>query len=722
MKRLIYFLGFLAFSNTVLGQVKNDTSLFLSPLNVHEQRGQYNMQSLPNIQGTYIFSGKKTEKIEIQGLDASIADKNPRQIFSKIPGIFIYDMDGTGNQINISARGLDPHRGWEFNIRKDGVITNTDLYGYPASHFSLPMEAVQNIELVRGTGSLQYGSQFGGMLNYISKEPTTEKKIQYQTTNTIGSFGLMSTYHEIQGKLGKFRYFIYANKRSLKGYRESSASDSDAESIKLIYKPGERFSAKLDVSHSNYVIQLAGPLSDVMFEKDPTMAIRNRNYYQPNIYIPSLTLNWKISETSQLSWLTSAVYGQRNSVMFDKPSNVVDAIDPFTLQYAKRQVDIDNYHSHNSELRYLKNYTLGKAEGNLSAGVQVFWNDLHRRQQGVGTSGSDYDLSIEGKFGRDLNLISKNVALFVENQFKFGKKVSLSPGFRVENGFSEFEGYLKYAELVPFRMNHKFPLFGINGQIEINQNSNIYGGWSQAYRPIVFKDLIPGSIYEKTDPNIQDSKGWNTELGYRIQNDNWKIDLNYFGLMYQKRSGTIAYEEAGTAFNILRTNIGDSYSNGLESLIEYKVKTGKSTNITVFTSTAYIDARYINGNIKVGDKNVAIKGNKVESTPPVISRNGFTLRHKKYSSTVLYSYTAKSYADALNTQTPSATGSVGLVPAYGVLDFNQTYRVGANMVLKLNANNIFDKQYFTKRPQFYPGPGIWPSDGRNFNFSVSFGV
>ena len=43
------------------------------------------------------------------------------------------------------------------------------MYGYPASHYSMPMEAVDHIELVRGTGSLQYGAQFGGMLNYVTK-------------------------------------------------------------------------------------------------------------------------------------------------------------------------------------------------------------------------------------------------------------------------------------------------------------------------------------------------------------------------------------------------------------------------------------------------------------------------------------------------------------------------------------------------------------------------
>ena len=61
-------------------------------------------------------------------------------------------MDGTGNQVNISTRGLDPHRSWELNIRKDGISTNSDMYGYPASHYNIPMEAVEKsnwcVELV----------------------------------------------------------------------------------------------------------------------------------------------------------------------------------------------------------------------------------------------------------------------------------------------------------------------------------------------------------------------------------------------------------------------------------------------------------------------------------------------------------------------------------------------------------------------------------------------
>ena len=190
---------------------------------------------LPQTTDAFIWAGKKNEVINLESTDANIAEKSPRQIFAKVPGVFVYDMDGSGNQINISTRGLDPHRGWEFNIRKNGIITNTDLYGYPASHFTLPMEAVERIELVRGTGALQYGQQFGGMLNYVLKQPDTSRTIGLETVNSIGSFGLLSTYNAIGGKVGKLEYYAYYSKRKSDGYRDNSQSDYEAQSVTLIY-------------------------------------------------------------------------------------------------------------------------------------------------------------------------------------------------------------------------------------------------------------------------------------------------------------------------------------------------------------------------------------------------------------------------------------------------------------------------------------------------------
>ncbi len=63
----------------------------------------------------------------MDGVNGNIAEKTGRQIFAKIPGVFVHDMDGSGNRVNISTRGLDPHRSWEYNIRQNGIITNSDM-------------------------------------------------------------------------------------------------------------------------------------------------------------------------------------------------------------------------------------------------------------------------------------------------------------------------------------------------------------------------------------------------------------------------------------------------------------------------------------------------------------------------------------------------------------------------------------------------------------------
>lgn len=110
------------------------------------------------------------------------------------------------------------------------------MYGYPASHYSMPMEAVERIELIRGTGSLQYGAQFGGMLNYVSKQPDTTKALGIESINTIGSFGLLSSYNAISGTVGKFQYYAYYSKRKSDGYRDNGRSDFDAESLMLRYE------------------------------------------------------------------------------------------------------------------------------------------------------------------------------------------------------------------------------------------------------------------------------------------------------------------------------------------------------------------------------------------------------------------------------------------------------------------------------------------------------
>ena len=681
---------------------------------------------LPETLGTFLYGGKKTETISLIHSDMDLSSKIGRQLFSKIPGVFVYDMDGSGNQVNIATRGLDPHRGWDLNIRKDGIITNSDMYGYPASHYSMPMESIERIEFVRGTGSLQYGAQFGGMLNYINKKADSTKGFSFESINTIGSYQLKSTYNAIGGKLGKFRYYAYLFRKSKDGYRDNESTYSQAENLVLEYQPNVNLSLKLEWARSSYLYQIPGPLSDAMFAQNPSLSTRSRNYFSPVIHVPSFNLNWQINQDLKMQFIASAVLGTRNSVLYDKPANVQDSINTTTGQYNNRQVDIDGFNSHTYEMRFLQQLRILGKPTNLVAGMQLMNNDLHRRQLGVGTTGVDYNLElINPVWGRDLHFKTKNLAIFAEAKMQLNEQWSITGGIRYEHGMSKMSGQIGYYpnDKIPFDLYHQFPLFGMGIQYQLNLQSQFYAGWSQSYRPMIFKDLIPASLYETIDSFLKDVQGDNSELGFKGSWKSLKWDITAFVLREFNRFGTISGIDANGLLYTYRTNIGNSISKGLEIFLQLDQRVGPKSAITLFTSTNLMKAEYVDATIKQGAKNIDISGNQIESAPSLTSRNGITYKWNQFSSTLLYSYTAKTFADPLNTVIPTpGTGAVGLVPAYALLDLNASWQINKIFNLKLNLNNLTNQQYFTKRPLMYPGPGVWPSEGRNFSCSIGIKI
>ena len=129
-------------------------------------------------------------------------------------------------------------------------------------------------------------------------------------------------------------------------------------------------------------------------------------------------------------------------------------------------------------------------------------------------------------------------------------------------------------------------------------------------------------------------------------------------------------------------------------------------------------ARYAKGSAIQAGQNVDISGNEVESAPTWIVRGGISARSANTDATLQVSYVGRTFADALNTVSSSATGAVGVVPAYSLVDVSGGWTLSSRLRVIASINNVLDRQYFTKRPQFYPGPGVWPSDGRSAQLSV----
>ncbi|MGB8195355.1 MAG: TonB-dependent receptor, partial [Chitinophagaceae bacterium] len=473
-----------------------------------------------------------------------------------------------------------------------------------------------------------------------------------------------------------------------------------------------------------YLYRIPGPLNDSMFEADPAMSTRSRNYFSPDIYVPSVALDWKLTAHTKLNVTASGVFGNRSSVQFDAFANVPDAIDPLTGTYKNRQVDIDQFNSRTVEARLLHEYSINRIKGKLATGVVYMNNDLHRRQLGKGTAGSDYDLTlVQPGFGRDIHFKSGNIAMFAENTFSFNERLSISPGIRWENGSSEMNGVITYypSNQLPATIDHQFVLAGISGQYTLNKDNTLYGGFSQAYRPVLFKDIVPASTYEQIGKDLKDATGYNAEIGVRGKLlRSLQYDISLFSLLYKNRMGTLVLQDNTGQSYTYKTNVGNSRTSGLEMFVQYKLRLTNNLYAGIFTSTSYMKAEYISGQVSAGTENKSIAGNKVEAVPEWISRNGLDVLYKGFACTLLYNYTSSSYSDALNTVVPPASGARGFTPSYSVWDFNASGRINALFTVRAGVNNIFDKHYYTKRPTFYPGPGIWPSDGRNAYVTLGF--
>jgi len=677
------------------------------------------VKPLGSVHHTYITSSKKNEVIQLTDLPANLAEKTGRQVFAKIPGAFVYDMDGSGNQLNIATRGLDPHRSWEYNVRQNDVITNSDMYGYPASHYSPPMEAIQRIELIRGLGSLQYGAQFGGMVNYRTKEADTSSLFNFESIQSLGSFGLMSTYNAIGVQKGKLRFYAYVHKRVSEGYRENAKSNAEAQFAQLIYQPDKSLQLKLEFGRSTYLHQNPGPLTDAQFLENPRRSTRARNYFNPDILLPSITLDWKLNKHISINWITSAVLGRRNSVQFIGFASQPDTILASTGTYSPRQVDIDHFNSKTSELRLRYNHLVGT----FIAGIRYINNDLHRRQQGRGTVGTDFNLEVENDyFRRDVHLLTENIAFFAENLWKVGTKLEVTSGVRVERGTSQMKGTIDYypEEQIPQTIYHSFPLFALGAQYQLHPNSQVYGGWSQAYRPVIFADLIPPTVLDKTDPALRDASGHNLELGIRgVLFQRLRYDMNYFQILYQNRIGTqLLSDETGASY-LWKTNIGTSRTQGIESYLEFSLLQSSVLKMSVFSATSFMEGKYLSGRIRKGNENISLTGNTLETVPKWISRNGLQIAYRRAQLLLQGSYVSSSFSDPLNTLEPTPNGAAGLVPAYTLWDLNFAFRIHPLFQLKLGVNNITNQQYFTKRPTGYPGQGVWSSDGRGFQITLS---
>jgi len=679
---------------------------------------------LPDVAGTNIYAGKKTNIVYPDPSRANLVQNMSRTAFAKIPGLTMWDMDGSGLQINVGSRGTDSHRSIEMNMRQNGYNTNSDIFGYPEDHYTPPFQAIQQVQLVRGSAALQFGSQFGGMMNYVMKEGDSTRPITLESEQTTGSNNFFNSYNAIGGTKGKLNYYAYYDYRHGDGWRPNSSFNYHAYYFNLNYQFNSKANLGIQFSRMDYVQQIAGGLTDAQFNQDSKQSLRSRNFFNPEINIPALLFKYDVSSNTHIEVTSNALFGQRNSVQFIASPSVPDTFNSALGSYNPRQLDRDYYTGFTTEARLLHNYKIGQIRSVITAGLRYSNETTKRKQKGIGTTGSGFDLSLIKPYGIDLRFNTINYAAFAENIFQLSNRFSITPGVRYEIINTGLTGKISNAAAdVAYTGKRKFPLFGAGLQYQVNKISQLYGNISQAYRPFLYASVTPADRVDVIDPNLKDSKGCDIDLGYRSHyKDVLNFDINAFYLFYGKKVGLISQEKPDATSYLFTTNIGDAVTKGVEMYVELSLlksitKRQTLNDIRIFNSLSYNHARYTNGTINKSGTNTSVKGNYVENVPDWMNKTGLTLQHNHFTTTFQYSYTSKSFNDAFNTNL-SNDGITGLIPAYQLWDWSLNWQFTKIVHLNGGINNFTNEKYFNRRITMYPGPGILPADGRTFYVSL----
>ncbi len=714
---------------------------YLNDITIVGRYSRSDIQQMPEIVGTSIYAGKKNALIVLDNVNGNVVTNTMRQVVAKIPGIQIWESDGSGIQIGIAARGLSPNRSWEFNVRQNGYDIAADPYGYPEAYYNPQLQAVQRIEVVRGQGSLQYGPQFGGLVNYILRNGSEiNKPFEFESQQTTGSNGLFNSYNALGGETKRYHYYAFFDHRNADGYRQNSRYYTNSGFGTFTYRVTNKFSLSAEIMRNNIRSQQPGGLTDAQLKQDIRQSFRSRNWFDITWTTAALIGNYQFNDHAKLNIKLFAVHGDRNSVGFMPSAGILvsDSINPGTGVYNPRNLNTDNYRNYGLELRYLGDFSIGKSTSTLSAGGRLYQGATYRyAADGKGTTGTAYTMTLrDGIWTRDIDFNTVNAALHAENIFRFGEKekLLLIPGFRYEYITGKASGRNGFSGGTEIRLQNQqrsrgFILVGIGTEYHLTKGTELYGNFTQAYRPVQFADLTAPPTTDVIDENLRDARGYNADLGYRGKISNYLFfDVSGYYLRYNNRIGVVLQQRTDGSFYNYRTNVGSSNSKGIESIVEFNpvkafLPKSKWGDISFFISYGYTDARY--GNFKVITKNSSsqlvetnLKNKKVENAPEQLVRGGLTYTYKGFSLTAQLSYAGAAFADANNTVAASANGQNGLIPAYTVADLTATYRFSRQLHIKAGINNLGNEKYFTRRAGGYPGPGALPADGRSFFLSA----
>lgn len=676
-----------------------------------------------------------------------------QEMLEYVPGINGFADDGIGNsRISIGIRGLNPRRSSRVLILEDGIPIQPALYVYPNMYYNPPAERIDQIEVIKGSGSILYGPQtMGGVINYFTKKPRNEfgGKIKL----TAGENGYSSIFTEIGGwGSGKIRPEIQLLLKRGDGFRQNNSFEQLNSTLKLNYRKSQKKNLylKANLNYEDSQATYTG-LTKWSFDNDPKFNPKEDDNFTVLRTAFDLIQSEKIN--SNIFKSTTAFFSffdrkwwRENDIFIDV--NDLNEADP-TAQNHWSFLDLARVGNGKDNFGILRTFYVGgfKQSYNIShelfggkkskteLGWRVYWEKFidDRKtgftsdslfatdaRQGVYFRGTGDSLEI---LGTSHHYETTAFSFFLANSIKFNT-FQINPGLRLEAFEQERVDRLAGSTYQDNTIIVALP--GISFSSSIFGNT-VFGGIHRGFTPPssgALKILNFGELINGSGLDLEAEKSWNKELGFRRKSKliDYEVAAFHIGIENLVAAGR------GTAFK----NLGKVNNRGVETRFDFTLHNLNRFLPNIRIAYTYLSTEIIDGiiqsNIQPVGQDVSIKGKQLPYSPNhTLNLGSEFIITSNYVFRFDYKYVGKSYTDFQNIEVEDKTGVTGPVPAYSILNISGNFKLNKKLKLFFTGKNISDEKYIGSRLHSNPGQkdanissGILPGPRRQVNFGINY--
>ncbi len=697
------------------------------------------------LQGVEIIGERPGSLARIPGSASLISPRQVRaqqalsgnELLRTVPGVFLQEEEGFGLRANIGIRGLDPDRSRTVLVLEDGVPVSLAPYGEPEMYYTPPVNRMERMEIIKGSGSIMFGPQtIGGVVNYITPDvPAAPRANISMTGGTGGSFTAQAGYGGTWGSA-----------RASGGLLRKQASDINGLMFRVTdftgktgYRTGRSdFLAKLSVYRETSNATYLG-LTDSMFRAEsrvhPAPDDRLRlsraaltgmfqhdfsatTVFRTLAYVYGTSRDWQRQDYTYAQGGNSVVF--RNSTGNRDRAFQVGGIEPRVSTF----------------------WSAGTVSGQLDFGARL--HREHTRDKYVIGGAAN---ASSGNIRDDEVRAGRAFSAFVQNRLFLPASLEVTPGLRLE-AFSFNRNVLRTRvrrtvggvvtnnpEGVDISSGDGIVgvIPGIGAAWNPRESFTLFAGAHAGFAPPRTKDAL---IYENPllEPNEQvpspvsldldAERSWNYELGARTRpNAFTSFEATAFLLDFSNQIIEPSLS-SGSVSQAALANQGRTIHRGVEAAASFDIgrATHRAFSLTVAVAGTLTDATFSGDRtIQNGASSINVRGNRLPYAPRLTAHASATLDHPS-GLTLRADATSvgEQFTDNFETAPGSANGRTGLVPAFRVFDVSARYTIpGADRLeFTASAKNLTDSYYIaSRRPE-----GIKPGLPRLISFGFGWGL